>query len=85
MVHSATQIEALTAAEEIRALASKHKIVASRTKLDDWADDVTRLAGDDVSFDEVQELVVALRRAKVVDGIALTKLHSRYLDERQAR
>jgi hypothetical protein len=85
MAQAASEIGVLTAEEQIRALAKKHGIVAERTALDDWADDVTRLAGDDVQFDEVQELIVALRRARVVDGVELTRLHSRYLDERRNR
>ncbi|QFT29481.1 hypothetical protein FIV00_03215 [Labrenzia sp. THAF82] len=82
MSHAVAKIRLLSAEEQIRVLAKKHDISVARTALDDWADDVTRLAGDDVRFDEVQELVVALRRARVVDGVELTRLHSRYLDER---
>ncbi len=52
--------------------------------LDEWCDQVTRLADDDVEIDEVQEIIVALRKAKVVDGIELTKLHAQYLEERQS-
>ena len=85
MAHAVRHTPELTAEECIRALAKQHGIVAARTGLDDWADDVTRLAGDDVAFDEVQEVVVALRKAGVINGVELTRLHSRYLDERQAR
>lgn len=69
---------------KIRELAFRNGIHASRDGLDDWADTVTRLADDDVDFDEVQELIVAMRKAKVEDGIELTKLHARYLEERSA-
>ena len=68
----------------IRELAAQHGVVVQRMALDDWADDATRLSGDDGVIDEVGELVVALRRAQAVDGIELTRLHSRYLDERDA-
>ncbi|WP_404406860.1 hypothetical protein [Pelagibacterium halotolerans] len=85
MVVAVEELRVKTAEERIRSLAKQHGIVASRTRLDDWADDVTRLAGDDVNFDEVQELIVALRKAGVVDGVELTRLHSRYLDERSSR
>jgi len=71
-----------SAEQAIRSLARVHNITPSRDDLDLWADDVTRLAGDEVLLDEVEELVVALRRAGTVDGIELTRLHSRYLDER---
>jgi len=68
----------------IREMAWMNRIHVSRDGLDDWADTVTRLADDEVEFDEVQELIVAMRKAKVVDGIELTKLHARYLEERDA-
>ena len=68
----------------IRELAARHGVAVQRTALDDWADDATRLSGDDGVLDAVGELVVALRRAQAVDGIELTRLHSRYLDEQGA-
>ena len=73
-----------TAETIIRELAARYGVAVQRTALDDWADDATRLSGDDGVVDEVGELVVALRRAQAVDGIELTRLHSRYLDERDA-
>ena len=80
----AAEITAQGTAEEIvRDLAQRHHSTDARTALDDWADDVTRLAGDDVSLDEVEELIVGLRRSGAVDGVELTRLHSRYLDERE--
>lgn len=73
-----------TAETIIRELAARHGVTVQRTALDDWADDAPRLSGDDGVVDEVGELVIALRRAQAVDGIELTRLHSRYLDERDA-
>lgn len=73
-----------TAETIIRKLAARHGVAVQRTVLDDRADHATRLSGDDVVLDEVGELIVALRRAQAVDGIELTRLHSRYLDERGA-
>jgi len=71
-----------TAEQVVRDLASRHQITASRSEIDDWADAVTLLAGDDVTLDDVEELIVALRRSGAIDGQTLTRLHSRYLDER---
>ena len=68
----------------IRALAAQHGVAVQRTALHDWADHVSRLSGDDGVLDGVEELVVALRRAQAVDGIELTRLHARYLDELDA-
>lgn len=69
---------------KIRELAWMNRIHATRDEWDDYADAITRLADDEVEFDEVQELIVALRKAKIVNGIELTKLHARYLEERDA-
>lgn len=71
-----------TAETIIRELAARHGAEAQRTALDGWADDVTRLSGDAVTLDSVEELIVGLRRGNLVDGIELTRLHSRYLDDR---
>ena len=73
-----------TAETIIRELAARHGVAVQRTALDDWAGHATRLSGDDGVLDGVGELVVALRRAQAVDGIELTRLHSRYLDELDA-
>lgn len=82
MAQTAQRVRQDTAEQAVRDLANAHQIRAGRTSLDEWADDVTRLAGDDVALDEVEELIVGLRRSGVVDGIELTRLHSRYLEER---
>lgn len=84
MAHAAAILQQGTAEQVVRDLARRHRIDAGRTAIDDWADDVTRLSGDDVSLDEVEELIVGLRRSGAVDGAELTRLHSRYLDERDA-
>ena len=73
-----------TAETIIRELTAQHRVAVQRMALDDWADHATRLSGDDGVLDGVGELIVALRRAQAVDGIELTRLHSRYLDERDA-
>ncbi len=85
MAQVAEKIRHDSAEQVVRDLALKHEIGVVRTQLDDWADDVTRLAGDDVTLDEVEELIVGLRKSGQVDGIELTRLHSRYLDERSPR
>lgn len=66
----------------IRELACQHGVHADRDALDDWCEAVTAHAGDDVQSDEVEQLVIGLRRKKALSGIELTKLHARYLEER---
>ena len=68
----------------IRALAADYGIDASEDGIDIWSEAVSSLAGDDVSLDEVGMSIARLREAKAVDGIELTKLHGRYLEERSA-
>ncbi len=82
MAHAAAIVHHGTAEQAVRDLARRYRISAGRTAIDDWADDVTRLSGDDVALDEVEEMIVGLRRSGAVDGAELTRLHSRYLDER---
>lgn len=82
MVKSAKSMDPKRAEQAIRDLAARHQMDLARTSLDDWADEATRLTGTGVSLDEVEELIVGLRKAGAVDGIELTRLHSRYLDER---
>jgi hypothetical protein len=71
-----------SAEAQIRELAALHGVMPQRTVLDDWSDAVTTLAGNDVVFDDIQEIIVEMRKRQVMDGIALTQLHKRYLDER---
>lgn len=74
----------ISVADEIRALAAKHGVKAFRSELDDWADAVTRLAGDDVQLDDIEELLIALSRAGVIDGETRMTLFGRYSKEKRA-
>ncbi|TWC75763.1 hypothetical protein FB593_1282 [Rhizobium sp. SJZ105] len=69
------------AERRIYALAAKHGIVAERLPLDDWADKVTELAGDAVTHDPVEDLVVILQRRGVVTDREAASLYGDYLDE----
>ena len=77
--------EAPTAEQQIRDLARRHGVVFVRTPLDDWADQVSRLSDAEVELDDVENLIVALGRAKVLNGKELTRLHWLYLNERKAK
>lgn len=44
---------------------------------------ITRLADDEVRPDETEQLVIALRRSKVIDGATMVTLLGRYFDETQ--
>jgi hypothetical protein len=65
----------------IRELASRHQVVFIPTKLDTFAQDVTRLAADHVRFDEVECLLLGLQRAGHLSRPELIHLQAKYLRE----
>ncbi len=65
----------------IRELASRHQVVFIPTKLDAFAQDVTRLAGDQVHLDEVECLLLGLQRAGHLSRPELVHLQAQYLRE----
>ena len=69
----------------IRELASRHQVVFIPTRLDAFAQDVTRLAADDVRLDEVECLLVGLQRAGHLSRPELIHLQAKYLREAKSR
>lgn len=70
--------EHATAADEIRALAAQHGITAEKSDVDYMSDTFAELAGDTPIDHEVDQLVVNLIRANVLDkarGFALLNAH----------
>jgi hypothetical protein len=65
----------------IRELASRHQVVFIPTRLDAFAQDVTRLAADHVRLDEVECLLVGLQRAGHLSWPELVHLQAKYLRE----
>lgn len=72
----------MTARDAIHDLARQHAVRYELGDLDDWAEAVSRVAGDDIQLDETEWLLVALGRAEVLPEIENTRLHARYLAER---
>lgn len=70
-------------AQFVRALARKHKVSYTRTSMDQWAETVTRLAGDEVRSGSVQDLLVALKRAGKLSVDDMAALLVNYLRERK--
>lgn len=66
----------------VAALAHKHGVVYLKTGNDVLAEVVTQLSDDDVRTDETEDLLVALKRANVIDGQTMTDLLGQYLDHR---
>lgn len=65
----------------IRQLAERHNVSYKRTQSDALADDITRLAGDDVQPDEVEQMLFALQRAGHLSRVELVRLQANYLRE----
>ncbi|WP_382164082.1 hypothetical protein [Hydrogenophaga sp. ANAO-22] len=64
-------------------LANQHEVRATRTKLDEFAEAVTRLSGDEVVLDHVGQTLVALKERDLVTGDQMIRLMFNYLRERK--
>ena len=62
-------------------LAKRHGVAYVQTGTSALAEVFTRLSGDEVNPDETERLVIALRRAKVIDGKTMVTLLGRYFGE----
>ena len=65
----------------ISSFAERHGVSYVRSGSSALAEVITRLAGDEPKPDDTEKLVIALRRAKVIDGRAMLELLSRYFSE----
>jgi hypothetical protein len=70
-----------TARSRIIALAQRHGVTYQATYDDALAAVVTRLSGDAVVPDAIEDLAVALKRAGVITGAEMVDLLSQYLNE----
>jgi len=67
--------------EFIRRFALAHQVTHRRTRLDDWAEAVTRAAGDDIRLDQTEKLLIALKKLQLINGRQAARLLSNYLNE----
>ena len=67
--------------EYITRLARAYKVVFKRSQLDDLAEAITRAAGDDVSFDATQSLLIALAERSIVSKRQTVRLLLNYKRE----
>jgi hypothetical protein len=65
----------------IRRMAEQHRVVYVQTESDRLAHHITRLAGDHVELDEVEQMLIALQRAGHVSRTELVRLQASYLRE----
>lgn len=62
-------------------MARQHHVHYRTTPTDALAHDITRLAGDDVVFDDVELMLLALQRAGHLSRRELVRLQANYLRE----
>lgn len=65
----------------IQRLATANNVAVVVTSNDVFAHHVTRLSGDDVTFDAIENTIVALQRAGILDRVQAVRLQARYLRE----
>ncbi len=68
-------------AAAIRVMAQKHRVFYSRTSNDQLAHHMSRLAGDFVELDEIEQLLIALQRAGHLTRREVVRLQAKYLRE----
>jgi hypothetical protein len=78
---SMAQTRQNSTANTIRAMAAECRVTYVRTNSDALAHHITRLSGDDVEFDEIEQLLIALQRAGRVSRTELIQLQASYLHE----
>ena len=74
---------AVSVASEVRGLAKAHKVTAERDGMSLMAMTITRLAGDAVELDGVEQLLVNLKRKGVLSKSEILAIQGRYLLEKR--
>ncbi len=70
-------------AQYIEELANANRVKYNHCSMDRWANAVTRLAGDEVRHDRVEDMLVALKRAGKISTRDVAALTINYLRERK--
>jgi len=77
-----TDLPATGLKDYIADLAARHGVTCIKTGISAMAGVITHLAYDDVTPDEAEQLIIVLRRSKVIDGPTMLTIQGRYLDEK---
>ncbi|WP_414041571.1 hypothetical protein ACJU26_05800 [Acidithiobacillus sp. M4-SHS-6] len=72
-----------TVQETVLKMAHAHGVVVQKTPVDMLAETITALAGDRVETDDTERLILALRRAHVLNGESAMLLLGKHLNERR--
>lgn len=65
-------------------LARRCRVKPQKTWSDQWAENVTRLADDEVKTDDIEDLVIALKKAKQLTNLEMVQLLANYLREKES-
>ncbi|MCK1721312.1 MULTISPECIES: hypothetical protein [unclassified Bradyrhizobium] len=77
-------IKARYTANVIQRLASANNVAVVVSANDLFAHHVKRLSGDDIHFDPIENTIVALQRAGILDRVQAVRLQARYLRENRS-
>lgn len=69
-------------AKYITDLANQHNITYIKTFADEWADTITRLSDDSIEADDIIDLLLALKRAEILNIDDMLSLLVNYLREK---
>ena len=78
-----TKTAAVSVASHVRKLAKDYKVTAERDGMSCMAVTITRLAGDLVELDNVEQLLVNLKKKGVLSKTESLALQGRYLQEKR--
>lgn len=67
--------------EYIDLFAKAHSVSSKHSKLNDWAEAITRVAGDDVRLDETERLLMTLKKENLINGRQAARLLINYMRE----
>ncbi|EMQ2088346.1 hypothetical protein ABWR82_004145 [Salmonella enterica subsp. enterica] len=73
----------ISVASYIYQLAKKHNITAIRDNVSNIAITITALSGDDIKLDDVEQLLVNLKRKGFLTKAEMMQLEGRYLREKK--
>jgi hypothetical protein len=63
-------------------LAKRHQITYVKTYADEWAESVTKLADDEVRTDNIENLVIALKKDRRISSAEIVQILANYLREK---
>ncbi|NTF17160.1 hypothetical protein G6L37_01780 [Agrobacterium rubi] len=82
-MRSASKSPGTQAEETIRQIAQQHGIDPNPSYQDEWADKIAELSGQENNrSDEVEQLLINLRRAKVITSQRSRALFAEYMEEK---